>query len=275
MGSVVTEAQPGRDRMVHRAASSAVREGLQSFVQSLPAAPFSCSTAASISCGSSQSSSPSCPLSGGEYVDFWTFHASAGQSVTLSASSSSASQILLTVQRSSDGSIAASNYAAHSVSLNYTFPSTDTYFIGVGYVTSFVTTTYTLSVTCGSTSGKCSFAGSLSIGGSVSGQLTSADSACGDSTSYAKAYSLIVVAGETFSVKYSATYPVYLTIYGPDDSGAWRASTGTSVTSDYIAPATGEVTLWAYSNTTAPVTGSFSLSVARLNDPCRHRAVRH
>jgi hypothetical protein len=188
--------------------------------------------------------------------------------------------MLLTVQSSGDGSILASNFATGSVSITFTFPSSGAYFIGLGFLSAFVSAPYQLGVTCGSSNsnGSCVFTSTISIGSSVSGQLTASDAACGDQNGYAKAYRLPVIAGDVFEVTYAATYPASLEVSGPrtpDDTGTWRSSTRSTVTIDYIAPASGDVTVWSMSNTTTPVTGSFTVQVSRLADPCRRRAVKH
>ena len=249
-------------------------------LESFRAAPLnSCSSAPALACGATVSGSPGCLLSSNNYVDFWTFNATQGKTSTFRATSSSSVQMLLTIQRSSDGSIVASSFAVGAVSVTYTFPTSDAYFIGFGYTDTFQTTPYQLTATCGaSSSGTCNYTGAITIGSSITGQLTSSDTACGDSSSYAKAYRLPVIAGDTFEVSYSANFPVYLELDGPattEDSGAWHSSNGSSVTTGYVAPANGNVTVYAMSNTTSPTTGTFTISVTRLSDPCRRRAVKH
>ncbi|HEV8436232.1 MAG TPA: hypothetical protein VGR95_22680 [Thermoanaerobaculia bacterium] len=267
-------------RAGHRRPESATLIAPLERLESFRAAPLnSCSSAPTLACGTTVSGSPGCPLSSNNYVDFWTFNATQGQTATFRATSSSSSQMLLTVQRTSDGSIVASSFAVGTVSVTYTFPTSDPYFIGFGYTDTFQTPPYQLTATCGgSSSGTCSYAGVIPIGSSISGQLTSTDTTCGDSSSYAKAYRLPVIAGDSFEVSYSANFPVYLELDGPatsEESGAWHSSKGASVTMGYVAPANGNVTVYAMSNTTSPTTGTFTISVTRLSDPCRRRAVKH
>jgi len=117
----------------------------------------------------------------------------------------------------------------------------------------------------------------LALAAPASAQCTAKTMACGTSSYYAKAFRLPVTAGQAFTVDYTATYPVYIEIDGPDSSGAFRSSTGTSLTTAYVAPATGNVTIWAYSKSTTPVSGNFTLTLTPLDlPPCgKVRAVKH
>src|SRR5258708_26532536 len=63
-------------------------------------APLSCSSAPLLSCGGSVTASPSC-LSDVYFVDLYMFSATAGQTITLTASTVTGYQILLTVQKTS------------------------------------------------------------------------------------------------------------------------------------------------------------------------------
>ena len=112
-------------------------------------APQSCTSAPPLFCGSTQTSSPSC-LSGTYYLDLWTFTGQAGQTLTVRGSTTTSYSILVAIQSYETGAILASNYGAPSTTVSYTFPLTDTYFIGVGFVATYATGPYTLQLTCNS-----------------------------------------------------------------------------------------------------------------------------
>ena len=107
--------------------------------------------------------------------------------------------------------------------------------------------------------------------------MAATDTACGELKTYSKAYKLPVFEGDAFEVDYSATYSPYIEIAGPDNSGAFRSATQTFLKTSYVAPTTGNVTIYVASNTTSPVTGSFSLAVKAIQLPAcgKARAVKH
>lgn len=113
----------------------------------LAAAPQSCSSAPPLSCGQSVTASPSC-LSGEYYLDLYTFNGVAGQTITLTATTSTGYQMLVAVQNGTTGDVLKSNYGPSPVTLTYTVPSTASYYIGFGYVATFATGSYTLRMTC-------------------------------------------------------------------------------------------------------------------------------
>jgi hypothetical protein len=214
---------------------------------------------------------------------WYSFQASAGQTVTFRASTSSGQTIGLELLNGAGELLA--NRFDEPASITHTFAIGGTFYVSVNFGNPHASASYSLTVTC-STSGPpapttCSYTATLQSGDSVAGGLSYMDAACGDSRGYAKAYRLRVVEGEAFSVMYSATYPVELQIIGPttadERSGTFRRSTGTSLSTAYVAPRTGDVTLWVASNTTTPVSGSFSLKLDPLTLPScgKIRAVRH
>src|SRR4051812_18934316 len=145
-------------------------------------APLSCSTAPLLACGSSVSASPSC-LSDQFFLDLYTFSATAGQTITLTTSTATGYQMLVTVQNSAG--ILTSKVGPSPVSLTYTFTTSGTYFFGFGYVAQFATGTYTLGVSCGTTPTTCQSSGTLNLNATVSGQLTAANgTACLGGSTY-------------------------------------------------------------------------------------------
>lgn len=203
----------------------------------------------------------------------------AGQRLQLLASTASGNTIGLNL---TDG---AGNYITSDfdepASVSYTVPTSGQYFAEVNFGNPNNSGSFTLALTCTTSSppppATCQFTATLKAGDTVSGQLTSADAACGDSKTYLKAYKIVMNEGDAISVQYSATYPAFIEISGPDRSGAYRFSNTNLATMAYIAPATGNVTIWVGSNTASPATGSFTLSVSPvpISGCGKPRAVRH
>jgi hypothetical protein len=144
--------------------------------------------------------------------------------------------------------------------------------------------TFTLTTSCTTPNSppptQCFYTATVGIGSTVTSQLTPSDAACGYSESYGKAYRLPVNAGDSFEIDYSASFQPYIEITGPDTSRGyrWARSPATALTTFYVAPTTGDVTIYAMSNNTTPVTGSFTLKILPLAAvPCgqKARAVRH
>lgn len=209
----------------------------------------------------------------------YVFTGTAGEKLTLIASNSEGNSIGMTLLDSA-GEYITSDFD-EPAQIVATLPTAGQYFIDVNFGNPHISGSITLEVTCSSGTTplptECTYTGTILIGQSISSQLTSADTPCGDARSYAKAYRVPVNAGDAFTVDYSATYPVEIQIAGPDPSGAYRRSAGNSLTTDYVAPASGNVTIFVYSNTTTPQTGNFTLALTPITLPgCgRTRAVRH
>lgn len=89
--------------------------------------------------------SGSCLLSGGQYVDFWLFHASAGQTLRVSEGSSAFSPFLA-IQDGVTGSVLAFKTDPSLSVLLYTFNSTATYIISASTLTTFKGGQYTVLV---------------------------------------------------------------------------------------------------------------------------------
>jgi hypothetical protein len=150
----------------------------------------------------------------------YSFSAVAGQTVTLLAGTSSGNTIGLALLDPTGTTL--TNAFDEPAGFSYTFTASGTYTIEVNFGDPHASGSFTLTTSC-ATSGTpppttCGYTATIAIGASVSGQLSAADSACGNSSSYAKAYRLPVMANDAFTLTYTATYPVYVEIDGP--SGA-------------------------------------------------------
>jgi hypothetical protein len=183
--------------------------------------------------------------------------------------------------RDSAGNTVATSYLDEPATIDATLPLSGQYRIAINLGNPHSSASFTLTVTCINSTNPppatCMFTATIKIGDSISGQLTTADATCGNSKSYYKAYKLPVVTGDAFEVTYSPNFAPYIEIDGPDKSGAFRYSSNGSVTSAYVAPVTGNVTIWVGSQTTTPVTGTFVLQTSAIQLPIcgRSRAVKH
>jgi hypothetical protein len=239
-------------------------------------APLSCSSAPLLTCGGSVTTSPSC-LTDVYYVDLYTFNATAGQTITLTASTLTGYQVLVTVQNSSG--ILTSNYGVSPVTLTYTFATSGSYFIGLGYVAQFATGSYTLKVSCGTTSTNCQSSGTINLNSSVSGQLTASNgTACLGGTTYSAVYGFAATKDVPVLITFTSSFAPYVEVEPATfETGVWRSSkTGGAVTLTYLPPATGNNWVYFTSNTTSPATGSYTVRLEpALIDPCRRRSVSH
>jgi hypothetical protein len=209
----------------------------------------------------------------------YSFSGTAGQSLTLLASTTSGHTIGLTLDDPSGQRI--NSTFDEPAGFTTTLPATGNYVVSVNFGNPHDSGTFTLKATCNATTpppaDTCFYSGTLRAGDTISGQLTSADAACGTSKSYMKAYKIALNEGDAIEVQYTASYPVYLEIDGPDRSGGWRSSTTTTTTSSYIATATGITSIWIGSSGSTPVAGSFTVRVNAITlPPCgRVRVARH
>jgi hypothetical protein len=240
-------------------------------------APLSCSSAPLLACGSSVTASPSC-LTDQYFVDLYTFSASAGQAITLTATTSTSYQMLVTVQ-GSNGSILTSKFGPSPVTLTYTFASSDTYFIGFGFVAQFATGTYNLRVSCATTTPACQSLGTIALGSSVSGQLTPANgTACLGGTTYSGVYGFFATKDASVLITFTSSFAPYVEVSPPGfDVGIWKSANGPgSIALTFLPAVTGNHWIYFTSNTTGPTTGSYSVKLELAPfDPCRHRAVSH
>lgn len=109
--------------------------------------PTACSDTPTLYCNTTRSASLGGCFSTPYYIDLYLISGTAGQTVTINGSTTTGYQILVTVQDYTTGTVLASNYGvtAHTV---YTFPTTETYVIGVVFVAQYATGPYTLQLTC-------------------------------------------------------------------------------------------------------------------------------
>jgi hypothetical protein len=239
-------------------------------------APLSCSTAPLLSCGGSVTASPSC-LTDLYFVDLYTFTATAGQTITLTASTTTGYQILITVQNSVG--IVTSNYGVTPVTLTYTFSASGTYYIGLAYVAQFATGSYTLKVSCGTASTNCQSSGTISLNSSVSGQLTASNgTACLGGTTYSAVYGFTGTKDVPVLITFTSSFAPYVEVEPPSfDTGIWRSSkTPGAVALTFLPAVTGNNWIYFTSNTSTPTTGSYTIRVEPAPiDPCRRRAVTH
>jgi len=84
----------------------------------------------------------------GQVVDFWNFSASAGTqlTVTLTFSDASLAPAVLGLQRKSDGTVLAFNSGSSPVTLVYTIPETDDYYLAVNSTHASALGSYTLAL---------------------------------------------------------------------------------------------------------------------------------
>jgi hypothetical protein len=239
-------------------------------------APLSCSSAPLLSCGGSVTASPSC-LSDVYFVDFYTFSATAGQTITLTATTSTGYQVLMTVQNSVG--VLTSNYGVSPVTLTYTFTASGTYYIGLGYVAQFATGSYTLKVTCGSTTTGCQSSGTINLNASVSGQLSASNgTACLGGTTYSAVYGFSGTKDIPVLITFTSSFAPYVEVEPPgSDTGIWKSSkTPGAVTVTFLPQTTGNQWIYFTSNTANATTGSYTVRVELAPiDPCRRRAVTH
>jgi hypothetical protein len=244
---------------------------------SMVARPLSCSSAPLLACSGSITASPSC-LSDQYYIDLYTFNASAGQTVTLTATTSTGYQMLVTIQVPS-GSILTSKFGPSPVSLTYTFPAAGTYYIGFGYVAQFAVGTYRLAASCSNATSGCQLSGTIGMGSSVAGSLTASNgTACLGGSNYSAVYSFNGTKDVPVLVTMSSSFPPYLEVDpSSEDGGVWKSATTAGTTSVvFLPPVTGSNLIYFSSYTASPTSGTYTIKVEPAPiDACRRRAVSH
>jgi hypothetical protein len=256
------------------------------FVLATNAGATSCNPSKALSCGTTVTDSLSAtgaPCVLGTFpTAVYAFNGVPGQSIDLRASNSNGFDIGMVLIDASGQRI--TNDFDEPASIHADLTAFGPYTVEVNFGNPHQSGTFTLATSCTTPTipppTQCAYAATVSIGSTVTGQLTPNDAACGYSGSYGKAYRLPVDAGDVFEIDYSASYQPYIEIRGPDTSSGyrWATSPTTSLTTFYVAPTTGNVTIYAMSNNTTPVTGSFTLKVLSYTQPAcgtRPRAVRH
>jgi hypothetical protein len=262
--------------LICSAASAQITTTEDRVQSAMSVAPLSCSSAPLLSCGASVTASPSC-LSDVYYLDLYTFSATAGQTITLTASTATGYQVLVTVQNTAG--ILTSNFGASPVTLTYTFTASGTYYIGLGYVAQFATGSYTLKVACGNTTGSCQSSGTINVNSTISGQLSATNgTACLGGTTYSAVYGFTGTKDVPFLVTFTSSFAPYVEVAPPgSETGVWRSSkTPGSVTLTFLPQATGNHWIYFSSNTSTPTSGSYTIRVEPAPiDPCRRRSVTH
>jgi hypothetical protein len=257
-------------------ASAQITTSEDPVLSAMSVAPLSCSSAPLLSCGGSVTASPSC-LSDVYFVDLYTFSATAGQMITLTASTATGYQVLVTVQNTAG--ILTSNFGTSPVTLTYTFTASGTYYIGLGYVAQFATGSYTLKVACGSTTPSCQSSGTINLNSTVSGQLSASNgTACLGGTTYSAVYGFTGTKDIPVLVTFTSSFAPYVEIEPPgSETGVWRSSkTAGAVTLTFLPQATGNQWVYFTSNTSTPTNGSYTIRVEPAPiDPCRRRSVTH
>ena len=258
------------------AASAQITTSEDRVRSAMSVAPLSCSSAPLLSCGGSVTASPSC-LSDAYFLDLYTFSATAGQTITLTASTATGYQTLVTVQNTAG--ILTSNFGVSPVTLTYTFAASGTYYIGLGYLAQFATGSYTLKVACGSTTSSCQSSGTINLNSTVSGQLSASNgTACLGGTTYSAVYGFTGTKDVPVLITFTSSFAPYVEVEPPtSDSGIWRSSkTPGSVTLTYLPQVTGNNWIYFSSNTSTPATGSYTVRIEPATiDPCRRRSVAH
>jgi hypothetical protein len=262
--------------LICSAASAQITTTADRVQSAMSVAPLSCSSAPLLSCGGSVTASPSC-LSDVYFLDLYTFSATAGQTITLTVSTATGYQVLVTVQNT--GGVLTSNHGASPVTLTYTFQASGTYYIGLGYVAQFATGSYTLNVACGSTTSSCQSSGTINLNSSASGQLSSTNgTACLGGNTYSAVYGFTGTKDVPVLITFTSSFAPYVEVEPPSfDTGIWRSSkTPGSVTVTYLPQVSGNNWIYFTSNTSTPTTGSYTVRIEPASiDPCRRRSVTH
>jgi hypothetical protein len=239
--------------------------------------PLSCTVAPTLSCNTTMNGNPSC-LSGEYYIDLWTFNALAGQTLTITATTATGYQQLVTIQ--SNGSILKQSNGPSPVTVTYTFTTAGAYYIGFGFVAKFATGAYTLALTCGTPTlpTTCQTAGTLTRNVQVSGAIGPADAACSVAkTTYFKRYEFTATAGIPIRIVVSTSFPKYL------EAASVNASSRLTQRSEPAEPylifyplTSGQQFVWIGQDVATPTSGTFTITIEdEPLDPCRRRAVSH
>jgi hypothetical protein len=246
----------------------------------------SCSSSKTLSCGTTVTDSLN--ASGAPCVldtfptAVYRFDGVPGQAVDMLASNSNGYDIGLVLYDASGNRI--TNNFDEPSGIHAALTAFGPYTVEINFGNPHQSGTFTLATSCTTPitppPTQCNYTATVAIGSTITSQLSANDAACGYSESYGKAYRLPVTAGDTFEIDYSAAgFQPYLEIKGPDTSEGyrWARSPTTALTAFYVAPTSGDVTIYAMSNDQTPVTGAFTLTILPYTQPScgRPRAVRH
>jgi hypothetical protein len=235
-----------------------------------------CSTTPPLTCGSTTTASPQC-LNGDFFLDLYSVSATAGQTLTIEATTVTSYDMLLTVQ-SSSGPILASRTGPTRITLTYNVPSSATYYIGFGYVARFATGSYTLRVTCGTTTpGQCRSTGTLTRRVATNGQLGPADAVCANNgKSYYKVYDFTGTIGAPIRITATGSFPLYIEAASDGSSSRLTHSPDADEPAMIFYPTeSGRQWVWIGQDLDTPRSGTFTVTIDdEPLEACRRRAVR-
>jgi hypothetical protein len=239
-----------------------------------------CSFASSASCSATRTGNAGSCNDGEYWLDFHTFSATAGQTLTVAATTAlSSPAIVVTIQDGSTGAIRAVNYGARSATVSYTFPTSGSYAVGVGFLSKFFTGSYTATFTCASASTTCRVSAKLPRGVAVSSTLGAADASCSSSgDAYYKLFEFEGVADTPVRITVSgSTFPAYVEVESEDDNaGVYRNSDAADPFTIFYPTRSGRQFVWVGNDDNATSGGSFTIRVDdEPLEACRRRATRH
>ena len=167
---------------------------------------------------------------------------------------------------------------------NFRVPATGSYHVLVGSYDAGEVGGFSVTVRCSPQpedepgADECRPSASFTNAGSATGSLTPSD-ACSTSSSYYDLYTFFGEAGKPVEITYTAAgYRPYIEVnVGAENSGMWRAGdTGVPMSFLFYPEVTGEHHIWLGSYTDTPASGTYSLSIAPIEDAaCKRRAIRH
>lgn len=181
--------------------------------------------------------------------------------------------------------LAGDNASIQAQIRNYRVTTAGTYHLLVGAFAAAEVGDFSLSLRCtpqpieDGGSDECQPSGSLAIGGSVGGSLSSADANCGTAASYYDLYTFFGEEGKPVRVTYSTSgYTPYIEVNnGAETGGVWKAGTlGSPLSFVFYPEVTGEHHIWVGSYTSNPVSGPYVIALDDVEEvPCKRRVVRH
>lgn len=235
-----------------------------------------CGFKGTLSCGSNVSGTLNCLSEGAEfYVDFYTINGTAGSPVTIRATSTVGKQILVTIQRLSDGVILAQNFGFNAATVSYVFPTTGSYAVGIAIVEKFATGSYNITVSCDANPPPttCPILGTFACGGVFNGTLESSDTCLYGADYFADSYRFNGVEGRPVEITVSGGFPVFVEVVDRDEfTGVWVQ--GRTTEKLVFTPSITGEHLIRVSSQQQRVSGSYSVRLDCISQNCRTRAVR-